>query len=82
MWILFSLTLILFFGFALLATFTPELFGIPLWAGAATPIGIPFGIAVMTLPFLLTGAYVYQANRDFDRLTQEILEEARKAADV
>lgn len=79
MWVLFSLTLILFFGFALLATFTPALFGIPLWIGAATTIGIPFGIAVMALPFLLTGIYVYQANRDFEKCTEEILEEARNA---
>ena len=80
MWILFSLTLILFFGFALLATFVPSVFGIPLWKGAATTIGIPFGIAVMTLPFVLTGIYVHQANRDFDKRTEEILDEASKAS--
>ncbi|MFT5134597.1 MAG: uncharacterized membrane protein (DUF485 family), partial [Gammaproteobacteria bacterium] len=63
----------------LLATFAPSLFGIPLWKGAATTIGLPFGVAVMTVPFLLTGIYVYQANRAFDIRTEEILAEAREA---
>ncbi len=76
MWLLFSLTLISFFGFALLATFVPFIFGIPLWQGSATTIGIPFGLTVMILPCFLTGIYMYKANLEFDSQMKEILRDA------
>ena len=79
MWILFGLTMVIFVSYTLLVTFAPALLGIPLWSGAATKIGIPIGFAVMIIPFMLTGIYVYRANREFDQSTLEILNEARKA---
>ena len=81
MWILFALTLIIFFAFAISATFAPELFGISLWNGASTTFGVLIGIAVMVLPCFLTGIYVYRANREFDISTIEILQQAEKAQD-
>lgn len=81
MLLLFSLTLFSFFGFALLASLAPSIFGIPLWQNSATTLGIPFGLIVMTLPCLLTGIYMVKANREFDGQMQEILREAELGND-
>jgi uncharacterized membrane protein (DUF485 family) len=79
MWLLFALTLVLFFGFTFLLMFMPSLMSIPIWPGATTKIGIPLGMGVVFISFVLTGVYVYVTNRVFDPMTKEILEEARKA---
>ena len=75
---LFAVVLFSFFGFALLATFTPSFFAVPLWKGAVTTIGIPFGLIVMFLPCLLIGVYVYRSISNYDKRIEEILREARK----
>jgi uncharacterized membrane protein (DUF485 family) len=77
--LLFALTLVMFFGFSLLLMFMPSLMAISIWPGATTKIGIPLGMGVVFISFLLTGLYVYVTNRIFDPMTKEILEEARKA---
>ena len=80
MWCLFSLVLVSYFGFALLAIFAPSVFAIPLWPGAATTIGIPMGIGVMFFPGLLTGLYVYRSIRDFDPRIAKLVREAQDEA--
>ena len=79
MWWLFALVLITYFGFALLAIFAPAVFGIPLWPGASTTIGVPLGIGVMFLPCLLTGIYVFRSIRNFDVRMEAILRDAEKS---
>ncbi|NKB38535.1 MAG: DUF485 domain-containing protein [Gammaproteobacteria bacterium] len=79
--LLFALTLISFFGFAFIAIFAPAIFGIPLWQGAATPVGVPFGVIVMTLPCLLTGIYMIGANLRFDSQIEEILRDAESVSE-
>ena len=78
MWWLFATVLITYFGFALLAIFSPAVFGIPLWPGASTTIGVPLGIGVMFLPCLLTGIYVFRSIRNFDVRMEQILKDAQK----
>jgi uncharacterized membrane protein (DUF485 family) len=80
--LLFALMLLIFFTYTLLLMFAPSVFAIPVWPGAATKLGIPFGMAVVIVSFALTGVYVYRANREFDEITKEILEEAGKLSDV
>jgi uncharacterized membrane protein (DUF485 family) len=36
--------------------------------------GIPLGIGVIVISFILTGIYVWRANGEFDRLTKSINE--------
>jgi uncharacterized membrane protein (DUF485 family) len=74
-----SLTLLIifiYFGFILLIAFDPKLLGTPIGAGVTT-LGIPLGILVIVVTFLLVGFYVRRANDVYDTLTQEIIEESK-----
>ena len=42
--------------------------GTPLHAGTNVTRGIPIGIGLIVISFLLTGVYVWRANGEFDRL--------------
>lgn len=41
------------------------------------PSGIPLGIGVIVISFVLTGIYVWRANGEFDRLTKSVLNEVK-----
>lgn len=75
MWSLFLLTCLLFFGYTFVVAFVPTLLAVPAWPGAVTNIGIVAGAAVIIVSFILTGIYVYRANREFDRVIREIITE-------
>ncbi|MGC9007066.1 MAG: DUF485 domain-containing protein [Sulfurihydrogenibium sp.] len=69
--------LIIYFGFILLVAFNKQFLAQKLGEGVIT-IGIPIGIGVIVLSFLLTGVYVYIANKDFDELTEKIKQKYTK----
>ena len=48
----------------------------PLSSSGVTTIGVPIGMAIIIFSVLITGLYVRRANGEFDRMTQEIIEEA------
>ena len=43
-----------------------------------TTLGIPIAIGLIVFTVLITAYYVWRANREFDRLTAEVLQEARQ----
>lgn len=69
--------LILYYGFILLIAFAPGWLGTPLHAGTSVTRGIPIGIGLIVVSFLLTGVYVWRANGEFDRMTRELLKEVK-----
>lgn len=69
--------LVLYIGFILLIAFAPGWLGTPLHAGTSVSRGIPIGIGLIVISFLLTGVYVWRANGEFDRLTRELLNEVK-----
>jgi uncharacterized membrane protein (DUF485 family) len=71
------LMLIVYYGFIALIAFNKEFLGTPLGSGVTT-IGIPLGMGVIVFTIVITGIYVNRANTEFDRLSAEILKEARK----
>jgi uncharacterized membrane protein (DUF485 family) len=77
-WLLASIVLLTYFSFILVIAFAPQIFAIPVANGSVITWGIPIGLFVIILSFLLTGIYVYRANSEFDRLTKDIVEHARK----
>ena len=74
-WILSASILIVYYSFILVIAFAPGVFGMKV--GAMTTLGIPVGIAIILFAFLITGIYVYRANGEFDRLTNEIKQELK-----
>ena len=73
--ILAIIMLVIYYGFILIIAFNKEFLSQPLWSGSITTVGIPIGLGVIISAFILTGIYVYRANSEFDRLTNEIKEE-------
>lgn len=73
-WSLSAVMLVIYYGFILLLAFSPGTLARPIGDGATT-IGIPVGVAIILLSFLLTGIYVRIANRDLDPLNEKVLRE-------
>lgn len=69
--------LVLYVGFILLIAFAPAWLGTPLHQGTNVTRGIPIGVGLIVISFLLTGVYVWRANGEFDRLTRELLKEVK-----
>lgn len=74
-WGLASVILLIYFAFILLIAFAPQWLAQPVAAGSVMTIGIPIGVLVIVVAFVLTGVYVHKANTDFDRITQQIIRE-------
>ncbi len=71
------IVLVLYISFILLIAFAPGWLGTPLFPGASITRGIPIGIGLIVISFLLTGVYVYRANGEFDRMTKKLLSEVK-----
>ena len=75
-WMLSVIMLVIYFGFILLVAYAPKFLGTPIGTGVTT-IGIPIGLSVIVLAFLLTGIYVRKANSSYDTLIRKIVEDNR-----
>src|SRR5204863_6388876 len=75
-WMLSLIMLVIYFGFILLVAYAPKFLGTPIGTGVTT-VGIPIGLSVIVLAFLLTGIYVRKANSSYDVLIRKIIEENR-----
>ncbi len=73
--ILSLIMLVIYVGFILLIAFAPGWLGTPLHAGTSVTRGIPIGIGVIIISFVLTGVYVWRANSEFDRLNNAVIRE-------
>ena len=76
-WTLSILMLIIYYAFILVIAFDPGLLAKPMGEHTVITIGIPIGILIIVVAFLLTGLYVWRANREFDAMTREIKEAAK-----
>ncbi|MGE0972319.1 DUF485 domain-containing protein [Klebsiella sp. WOUb02] len=75
--ILSIIMLVIYVGFILLIALAPGWLGTPLHAGTSVTRGIPIGIGVIVISFVLTGVYVWRANGEFDHLTKSIISEVQ-----
>ena len=76
-WVLTIIMLVIYYAFILLIAFDPAWLGKPVSEGMITSIGIPIGMLIIILAFILTGIYVQRANSEFDELTKQIKEEIK-----
>ena len=76
-WTLTIIMLVIYFGFVLTIAFDPSILGTPLSEGSVTTVGIPVGVGVIVIAFVLTGIYVRRANGEFDELTVRIKNKAK-----
>ena len=75
-WILTALMMFVYYGYIALIAFNKEALAARLGEGVMT-VGIPVGFGVIVFTILITGFYVRRANKEFDQLTQQIVEDAQ-----
>lgn len=74
-WTLAVLMWVVYYGYISLIAFDKEFLAKPMGSGVAT-WGIPIGMGVIVFAVAIIGYYVLRANKEFDTLTREILEDA------
>ena len=75
-WTLAATMFAIYMGFILLVAFGHGVVAQPIGYGPLT-LAFPLGLGVIAAAILLTGVYVLRANTQFDRLTAEIVGQAR-----
>jgi len=73
-WLLTAVVLLAYFSFILAVAFAPEWLARPIRETSSISWGIPIGLLIIVLSFLLTGLYVYRANAHFDPIIRRLLE--------
>ncbi|MFC3115151.1 DUF485 domain-containing protein [Cellvibrio fontiphilus] len=75
MWPLSVATIIAYFALILTIAFNPTALGEPIGDGV-TSVGMLLGLGVILFCMLITGIYVYYANRVLEPLTRAIVQKA------
>ncbi|MEJ8823413.1 DUF485 domain-containing protein [Variovorax humicola] len=75
-WLLTALMMVVYYGYIALIAFDKPFLARPIGAGVTT-IGIPIGLGVIVFTIVITAIYIRRANGEFDRLTAEILKDAK-----
>lgn len=71
------IVLVLFYGFILQVAFFPDMIGWSIGSGKLT-YGVVAGFSLFVFFVLLTWLYVRRANTEFDRLNEQLIEDAIK----
>ncbi|WP_305806287.1 DUF485 domain-containing protein [Stenotrophomonas sp. YIM B06876] len=75
-WFLTALMLLAYYGYIGLIAFDKEFLAQPI-NGGVTTIGIPIAMGLMVFTIAITGFYVRRANKEFDQLTRQIMEDVQ-----
>lgn len=78
-WTLTIIMLIVYVGFMLLVGYNKE-FLMSSVSGGVTTVGMPLGLSIIVLSFILCGVYSYIANNKLDALNEEAMREVEAIA--
>ena len=76
-WTLSAIVCVLYFGFTLMIAYTPGILTAPI-GDTVIPLGMLIGVGIILASCVLTGVYVFLANKTFDPIIEEIVREASK----
>jgi uncharacterized membrane protein (DUF485 family) len=76
-WSLSCVVLAIYYSFIMVVAFVPAWLHLPLYDGSHLSLGMPIGVTIILLSWLLTAWYVHRANTHFDVLSSQILQESR-----
>lgn len=77
-WKLSCCVFVIYFSFILIVAFNPALLSIPISSKSVITIGVPIGVFIIVISFILTGIYTRRANNEFDERIQSIIQEAEQ----
>lgn len=72
-----AIMMLAYYGFVLALAFAPELLAVKI--GEHMTLGIPVGILLIVLAWVLTGIYVFWANSSYDKSVQDVLKSMRRS---
>ncbi|MFC6053349.1 hypothetical protein A6M14_12070 [Acinetobacter sp. Ac_877] len=78
-WTLTAIMLFVYVGFMLLVGYNKE-FLLSSISGGVTTWGMPLGLSIIVLSFLLCGVYSYIANNKLDKLNEDAIREVEAIA--
>jgi len=70
--------LVVYYSFILMLAYGKTFLSTPICDGCATTIGIIIGIGVIIFSWLLTGAYIWWANSNYDPTVRKLREKFRR----
>jgi len=73
-----AVVLVAYYSFMMVVAFAPDLLRAPLGEGDALTVGVPVGVAIIVVSWLLTGVYSHFANGPFDALNKDIVRESHQ----
>ena len=76
-----AIVLTIYFGFILTIAYAPSIFAKLISDDGVTTLGIPVGIGVIVISFVLTGIYVKKANHEFDAILNRLKDDVGVAHD-
>ena len=68
--------LVMYYAFILVIAFNKKLLAIKI--ATVTTIGMPIGISIIVISFVLTGIYTKRANSEFDELSDKVKEDIKR----
>lgn len=68
--------LVMYYAFILTIAFNKKLLAVKI--ATVTTIGMPIGIGIIVISFILTGIYTKRANTEFDELSDKIKEDIKR----
>ncbi|NCC24226.1 MAG: DUF485 domain-containing protein [Deltaproteobacteria bacterium] len=71
-----AIMMVVYYGFILVLAFDKELLSTKI--GEHMTVGIPVGLFLIILAWLITGVYVFWANSSYDRAVQDVLKSMRR----
>lgn len=72
-----AILIVFYFGLILLIAFAPDWLGTPLNEETSVTRGIPIGIGIIVISFLLCAIYVWRANGEFEQMIKQLLSEVK-----
>ena len=79
-WTLTAIMLFVYVGFMLLVGYNKELLLTKISSDGVTTLGMPLGLSIIVLSFVLCGVYSYIANNKLDKLNEEAMKEVQAIA--
>jgi uncharacterized membrane protein (DUF485 family) len=68
--------LVMYYAFILVIAFNKKLLAVKI--ATVTTIGMPIGIGIIVISFILTGIYTKRANTEFDALSDQVKEDIKR----
>ena len=79
-WTLATIMLTAYYAFIGVIAFAPRVFAIPLGPDTVITWGIPVGVSIIVLGFILTAIYVHRASGEFDRDNDAIIKRLKRSS--